>query len=99
MTTWTDLEGIIILGEISQTEKDKYCIILLYVESKKQNQWTNKKSQTKLIDAENRLVIAGGGVGGWEGVSKIGEGDQEVQISSYKRNKAWGGAVPPGDFS
>ena len=26
-TTWMDLEGIM-LNEISQTEKDKYCIIL-----------------------------------------------------------------------
>ena len=27
-TTWMDLEGIV-LSEISQTEKDKYCIISL----------------------------------------------------------------------
>ena len=27
-TTWMDLEGIM-LGEISQIEKDKYCMILL----------------------------------------------------------------------
>ena len=28
LTTWMDLEGIM-LGEISQTEEDKYCISLL----------------------------------------------------------------------
>ena len=28
-TTWMDLEGIM-LSEISQTEKDKYCMISLY---------------------------------------------------------------------
>ena len=28
VTTWTDLKGIIMLSE-SQTEKDKYCMILL----------------------------------------------------------------------
>ena len=33
-TTWMDLE-IIILSEVSQTEKDKYHMILLYKESKK----------------------------------------------------------------
>ena len=32
--TWMDLE-IIILNEVSQTEKDKYLVILLYAESKK----------------------------------------------------------------
>ena len=35
-TTWMDLEGIM-LDEISQRKKDKYCMISLYVESKKQN--------------------------------------------------------------
>ena len=33
ITTWMDLEGIM-LSEISQTEKDKYCM-LSHVESKK----------------------------------------------------------------
>ena len=32
--TWMDFEGII-LSEISQTEKDKYCMISLIMESKK----------------------------------------------------------------
>ena len=32
-TTWMDVENII-LSEISQTEKDKYCMLSLYVESK-----------------------------------------------------------------
>lgn len=32
-TAWVDLEGIL-LSEISHTEKNKYCIISLYVESK-----------------------------------------------------------------
>ena len=30
--TWFDLEGIM-LSEISQTRRDKYCMISLYVES------------------------------------------------------------------
>ena len=34
VVTQMDLE-IVILSEASQTEKDKYCIISLYVESKK----------------------------------------------------------------
>ena len=44
--TWLDLEGIT-LSEISQTEKDKYCMIS-YVEPKKYNKLVNitKKKQT-----------------------------------------------------
>ena len=38
-TIWMDLEGII-LSEISQTEKDKYCM-MLHVESKKYNKLVN----------------------------------------------------------
>ena len=43
-TTWMDLEGIM-LDEISQRKKDKYCMISLYVESKKQNKWINITKQ------------------------------------------------------
>ena len=39
-TTRMDLEGIM-LSETSQTEKDKYCIYHLYVESKKYNKLVN----------------------------------------------------------
>ena len=44
-TTWMDLEDAM-MSEISQTEKDKYCVISLFM-------W-NKKTP-KLIDTENRL--------------------------------------------
>ena len=40
-TTWMDHEGIM-LNEISQTEKDKCCIISFYVESKKPKTWTHR---------------------------------------------------------
>ena len=45
-TTWMDLE--IILSEISETEKDKYCMISHILESKKYNQLVNitKRKQT-----------------------------------------------------
>ena len=33
-TTWMDMESIM-LSEITQTEKDKYCMLSLYVESEK----------------------------------------------------------------
>ena len=41
VATWMELE-IIILNEVSQTEKDKYHIIHLYVESKKKKRDTNE---------------------------------------------------------
>ena len=55
MTTWIDLEGIV-LNEISQTEKDKYCTISLIHGIKKTN---------KLIESVNKLVVARGRVWGW----------------------------------
>ena len=51
---------------------------------------------SKLIDTENRLVIDRGSR--W-GVSKMGEGSQKVQASSYKINKSWGCNVQHGDYS
>ena len=58
VTTWLDLEGII-LSEISQMEKDKYRRISLYEESKKQNKTNGqtKENKNKLIDTEIRLVV------------------------------------------
>ena len=48
-----DLEGIT-LSEIIQREKDKYCVISLLCEIKKQN-------RNRLIDIENKPVVTRGG--------------------------------------
>ena len=58
VTTWMDLEGIM-LSEISQTEKDKYHMISLCgIKNKtKQNKETNR-----LLNTENQLVVAKGEV-------------------------------------
>ena len=47
-TTWIDLQGIM-LSEISYIEKDKYCMIFFYVDSKKYNKPKNitKKKQAQ----------------------------------------------------
>ena len=50
VTTWMGLRGII-LSEISQKKKDKYFTISLICE-------TLKRKITKLIDTENRLMVA-----------------------------------------
>ena len=41
VTAWMDMECIM-LSEISQSEKDKYHMIHLYVETNEQNKLTNK---------------------------------------------------------
>ena len=51
--TWMDLEGIM-LSEISQTEKDKYCIISLY------NKLVNITKRSRLTCIENKLVVTSG---------------------------------------
>lgn len=60
------------LNEIIQTEKNKYCPSHLHVESQK------KKTKQKLIDTENRLVVAQGR--GCE----VGEMGHNVENSSYE---------------
>ena len=44
-TTGVDLEHIM-LSEISQTEKEKYCMVSLYVESKKVK---HKKTESQMV--------------------------------------------------
>ena len=60
-TTWVDLEGIM-LGEISQTEKDKYSLFSLICNIKIKQ--TNEHSKTE-TNIENKLVFTSGrGEGG-----------------------------------
>ena len=63
-----------LLGEISQTQKDKYCLILC---------GSLKKLKSQKV---RRFVIARDGVWWWV---KWVEGDQKAQISSYKISKFW----------
>ena len=48
-----DLEGIM-LSEISQTEKDKYCIISVY------NKLVNITKRSRLTGIEHKLVVTRG---------------------------------------
>ena len=57
---WMDLE-IIILSEVSQTEKDKCHMISLIVELKqKWSKRTYLQNRNRLIDLENKLKATGG---------------------------------------
>ena len=60
MTTWTDLEGIM-LGEISQTEKDKHCMISLICGTYKTKQMNkhNKTETESLVQITNRCLPEG----------------------------------------
>ena len=62
-TTWMQLENII-LGEVSQTEKDKYRILLLICEVQNMANWTCLQNRNRLTDIEERLVVAKEGGGG-----------------------------------
>ena len=58
--TWIDLE-IIILSEVSQSEKDKYHMIRLFEESKKkQDKWTYLQGRNRLTDIENKFMVTEG---------------------------------------
>ena len=61
----------VMLSEISQTERDKYCMLSLNVESK--NQLENITKRNGLKDIDDRLVVPSGERVGEE--SKIGVGD------------------------
>ena len=70
----------------------------LYMESKKQNKWTNKTKQNPWIQRKDWWLPEGKGVGnGWNG--EMGEGDQEVQTSSHKINKSWGCNIQHGGYN
>ena len=53
--TWMDLEGTV-LGEISQTEKGKYCMISHMWNLKKHLKLVNKAKKEADTDTENKLV-------------------------------------------
>ena len=78
-----DVEGII-LSEISQTEKGKHLTVSLTYGILKTHTDT-----TKLIDTEDRLLVARvAGAAGRDG-EEMGEDGQKVQTSRYKINKSW----------
>ena len=87
------LEGIV-LYKISQKEKDKYTMIspICWISPTKKKK--KPKNTTKILDTQNRLLPARGGVGiewnRWR--------NQKVQISSYKLNKSCGYYVQGGDY-
>ena len=62
-----DLE-IVLLSEVSQTEKDKYMISLICGILKKMYKWSYLQNRNRVIDVENRLMVTKGEKGGinWE---------------------------------
>lgn len=57
-TTWMDQEAIM-LSEISQIEKDKYCMISVIsgiLKKKKKNKQT--KNRTRPMNTDNKLMVA-----------------------------------------
>lgn len=72
-TTWMDLDSIM-LSEITQTEKNEYCVIDFtdMWDLRKQNKWTNiAREKNRLIDIENKQAVAR--AEGARGIGEIGE--------------------------
>lgn len=78
-------------AKLNKSAKDKYRMISLICAL-----WKKQKQKSKLKDTENRWVVSALGD---LGVSEMGEGDQNLQTSSYKMNKACGCNVQHGDDS
>ena len=68
------------LSEISQ-RKTNTVWFHLSVESEKTNQLSKQASRNRPLYTENKLMVAGGE--GGEGMDTMGEGEWEVQASSY----------------
>ena len=63
---WMDL-GIVILSEVSQTEKENIICHPLHVESKRKwYKWTYLQNRKRSRDLEKELAVAGGKVRGWD---------------------------------
>ena len=71
--------------KLSKSNKDKYCVVSLYVEAKK----------AEVVETEVRMVVTRdcGGLG------NRGDVDQRVQTSSSKMGKFWGSNVQHCDYS
>ena len=63
MTAYMDLE-ITMLPEISQSEKEKYYMISLYVQSNEQNKLTNKRETEAWIQGTDKQLSEGRKEGG-----------------------------------
>ena len=91
--TWTDLE-IVILSEISQTEKGKHHMISLKcgIQKKKmiQMNWFTKKKQTYRHREPDLWLPMGKGC---EGRTRLGVWDWHAHTTIYKIDKWWGPTV------
>ena len=72
MTTWVEFEGIA-LSEISQTEKDKYCMVSI-------GEFLEKRKKKSNSETEKWFPRPGE----WRKQAEVGKG---VQTLSYKMNK------------
>ena len=70
------------LSEISQTEKDKYCMISLICGKSKIYNKLGNITKNRLTDIENKLVVTS--VGRDRGWDKMGEGSKRYKLSCIK---------------
>lgn len=63
----------IMLSEISQREKDKYCLTSLYIWNPKTKQTSEHNKKETDSDLENKLVVIGGERGRRRGRTGMGD--------------------------
>ena len=91
VTTWTDIE-IIIVSEASQTEKNKYHTISLIPKSKKKwYKWTYLHNRNRLTNLENKLVVTRKKGWGWRDRSDVW--DWPVHATIFKIDNQQGHTV------
>ena len=82
--TWMDLE-IVILSEVSQTDKDKYCRISLKCGiQKKWYRWTYLQNRNRVTDVLVYRKQSYGYQGGKRGKDKLGDWDWHIHTTIYK---------------
>ena len=56
---WMDLQGLM-LSELNQREKDKYCVIIYMWNIKNKTIACIRQNRNRLIDTENNLMVSSG---------------------------------------
>ena len=79
VTKWMDMEGI---QPSAVSQRETYAFTSMWNLTKQMN----KQNRNRLTDTENRRVAARGKRS--EAMSETGEGDDEVQTSSYKTSES-----------
>ena len=92
--TWMGLE-IVILSEVSQTEKEKYHMTFLTCKGQKEMKQMNLQKRNRPTDLENKLMVVGGRTGGRDS-QEVWSG--HVHAAVFKMDNQQGPTVQHGEL-